>query len=298
MANLSKKTVLITGIDGFTGKHLEIFLRKTGYTVYGTTFSNTEAPFHLQCDILNKERLKEIVAEICPDYVIHLAAISFVASEDIKRIYETNIIGTTNLMEALGESKITLQKVIVVSSAAVYGNIGSILSEEMCPKPVNHYGNSKLAMEHMVANYFGSLNVIITRPFNYTGPGQNENFLIPKIVSHYKEKKEVISLGNLDTFREYNDIQFLVNSYALLLKSQYKSGVVNIASGQTYSISLILDAMKDITSHEIRVEVDRRFVRKNEIKELKGSPKKLIKLIGKLDVELGIKNTLQKMYLS
>lgn len=293
------KTVLITGINGFTGKHLESELSDNGFTVFGTTYSEPRQENHFQCNILDFEQLTKVVSKTAPDYVVHLAAISFVAAKDVPKIYATNVQGTLNLMEALLETGKSIKKVLVASSAAVYGNIGSVLSEEMCPKPVNHYGNSKLAMENMVANYFDKLNVVIARPFNYTGVGQEDHFLIPKIIKHFKESKEVIKLGNLNTYREYNDVKFLVNCYRKLLLTDYKSGVINIASGTTFSINDILSLMTEVSSHKINVEVDEQFVRKNEIKELKGSPEKLMKLIeSRPESKSSLKNTLKEMYLS
>jgi len=290
-------SVMITGIDGFTGNHLESFLVSQGLEVYGTTFSKPRSKNHLQCNILDFGGLKETISSINPDYVIHLAAISFVASQEITRMYETNIIGTTNVLEALMELNIPVKKVIVASSAAVYGNVGNELSEEMCPKPVNHYGNSKLGMENMTANYFDVLDIIISRPFNYTGLGQETNFLVPKIVQHFKEKKRTIALGNLNTFREYNDVNFLVECYWKLLLSDFKSEVVNIASGETYSISNILNLLEFISSHKIQIKVDERFVRRNEIVELKGSPEKLKRMIGESNKNFSLKKTLQEMYI-
>lgn len=298
MANPINKTVLITGITGFTGKHLESFFVKKGFTVHGTSFSEVSKDHHWQCDILNFDELTQLVSRIQPNYVIHLAAISFANTKDIPRIYDTNVRGTLNLLDAILESGCQVEKIIVASSAAVYGNIGDVLSEEMCPKPVNHYGNSKLAMENMVANYFDRLNIIVSRPFNYTGVGQEDHFLIPKIVKHFKDRKSIIELGNLNTFREYNDVKFLVECYFKLLNAEFDSETVNIASGKTYSIRDILTLMEDITGHSIQVRINKEFVRKNEIKELKGSPEKLLNLIGESDSEFRIVDTLKEMYLS
>ena len=172
----SKERVFITGIKGFSGVHLEKELIKQGFTVFGSTFSEPAKKNHFHCNILNKNELRLILDQVKPDYVIHLAAISFVASVNIPIMYETNILGTLNVLDVLIELKINTKKIILASSAAVYGNIGNELSEEMPPKPINHYGNSKLAMENMVSNYFDKLNIIITRPFNYTGEGQENHF--------------------------------------------------------------------------------------------------------------------------
>ena len=79
----------------------------------------------------------------------------------------------------------------MVSSATVYGNQKtSVLDESLAPSPNNYYGISKLAMEFMVRNYFEAFPVIITRPFNYTGIGQSKNFVVPKIVDHFKKKSD------------------------------------------------------------------------------------------------------------
>ncbi|MFP2997931.1 GDP-mannose 4,6-dehydratase [Spongiivirga sp. MCCC 1A20706] len=298
MAAPSNKKVFITGIGGFTGFHLEKEMTSLGYEVYGSTFTKPNKKNHFRCDILKKKEFATIIGEMKPDFLIHLAAISFVASEDISQIYNTNVIGTLSIFEVLEELNIAPKKIIIVSSAAVYGNIGTILSEDMCPKPVNHYGNSKLVMENMVANYFKKFNVIITRPFNYTGERQESNFLVPKIVKHFIEKKPFIELGNLDTFREYNNVKFLTKTYIKLLNSEFKSGVVNIATGSTYAIQNILDNLEKISGHKIEVRVNKKFVRKNEIKELKGSTDKLVKLVGFDKQNLTLESTLKEMYYS
>lgn len=292
----SKGIVFITGIDGFTGNHLEAELVKQGFQVYGSTFKKPENPNHFQCNILEKEQLEVVFDKTKPAYVIHLAAISFVASENIPMMYETNIIGTLNVLDVLASAGFPIKKVLVASSAAVYGNIGNELSEQMMPRPVNHYGNSKLAMENMVANYFEKLNIIITRPFNYTGPGQEEHFLIPKIISHFKTKEEVIELGNTGTYREYNDVRFVCKLYVDLLKAQSVSETVNVGSGKTYSIKQILQTIEDLTNHNIRVEINPKFVRANEILELKSDTRNLKKILNRKSLgTYPLKETLESM---
>lgn len=176
------KKVLITGINSFTGKHLEKYLLKEGFEVVGTT-SKT-------CDISKIEDIIKILNETKPNFIIHLAAISFVGHKNIEDFYKVNIIGTTNLLDAILKTDLKIEKILLSSSATVYGNQGlEVLDESLCPIPANHYGASKYAMECLAKNYFDKLPIIITRPFNYTGVGQAEHFLIPKIIKHFKEKK-------------------------------------------------------------------------------------------------------------
>lgn len=295
MAEPFKNIVLITGVGGFTGVHLEELMIKKGYEVYGTTSSAPLKKNHFQCNVLDKKELHKILMTIKPNYVVHLAAISYVASKNVQDIYATNIIGTINLLECIEELNLDIKKVLLASSAAVYGNIDGELSEDMCPKPVNHYGNSKLVMENMSKNYFDKFEIIIARPFNYTGVGQNNKFLIPKIVEHYKNKLDIIRLGNLHTYREYNNVQDVSLIYIRLLESSFNSDVVNVCSNNTCSINNILDIATKLTNHKIKVEVNPLFVRKNEIVELKGSTKKLFQVLGSPVSFIGIKQTLYNM---
>jgi len=288
--------VFITGINGFTGKHLENYLKNRGFHVYGTTLGETSNKNHFKCDILSEEVLFDILNEIKPDYVIHLAAISFVAAKNQQNIYNVNVFGTLNLLEAIKSLEYKPKKILLASSAAVYGNIEGELNEDMCPKPVNHYGNSKLVMENMTKPYFETLNIIIVRPFNYTGIGQGTHFLIPKILSHYKQKKEEIDLGNIDVFREFNDVNFVIRSYTELLLSNISSEIINVCTGKELSIKNILDAMANIAGYKIKVNINPMFVRPNEIRVLKGSIKKMSNIIGDFTGEFKIENTLREMY--
>jgi len=296
MEALSKEKVFITGITGFTGKHLEEFFLKKGFSVYGTTFSNSSLKNHLTCDILDQELLSKIINDLKPEYIIHLAAISFVAAKNQKAIYDVNIFGTLNLLNAIEASKYEPKKVLIASSAAVYGNIEGALDEQMCPKPVNHYGNSKLVMENMVKSYFDRLNIIIARPFNYTGLGQESHFLIPKIISHFKEHKSEIALGNIDVYREFNNVHFVVQCYSKLLFSKFNSEVFNVCSGNAVNINQIIGLMNQMANYTIKVNINPEFVRKNEIEVLKGNPKKLFDHIEDLSKEFTIEKTLLQMF--
>jgi len=285
---LASKKVLITGIESFTGKHLSTYLKSQGYEVSGTTYKD--------CDITVKEELEKVFTKFVPDYIIHLAGISFAAHSNTEEFYKVNTIGTLNILETLVELDIKPKKIILASSATVYGNQHKeILDESLCPMPANHYGASKYAMETLARNFFNKLDIIITRPFNYTGVGQEEYFLIPKIVSHYKDKKSSIELGNLDVAREFNDVDDIVKIYKQLLEVKDKSISLNLASNRPIKLLDIIDYMNDIAGYKIEVKINKDFVRADEIKSLCGDMSLLSKIIA-LKFDNNIKQTLTKMY--
>lgn len=293
-----KQKILITGIEGFSGFHLEKALVQEGYEVYGTCLKPSSKPHYLTCDITEMDDIQAVIDRVLPDAVIHLAGISFVGESNTTLFYDVNVIGTQNLLDALVKAKLPLQKVILASSATVYGNQHKeILNESMCPHPVNHYGISKLAMEHMASTYFEKLPIIIVRPFNYTGIGQAEHFLIPKIVKHYREKQKSIELGNLHVSREFNDVRDVVAWYIRLLECNAKSTIVNLCSSKAISLLEIIAHMNTIAGYEIEVNVNADFVRENEIKELFGSTKRLHDILH-VEHSLDIKETLQWIYLN
>jgi nucleoside-diphosphate-sugar epimerase len=289
------KKVLITGIDSFTGVHLSKYLLKCGYDIYGTSLSQ-EGEKVYQCDITKKTDILTVLEEIKPEYLIHLSGISFAGHDDLSAFYKVNTIGTTNILDAFLALGLKPEKLILASSATIYGNQGlEVLDESLCPKPANHYGASKYAMESLAKGYFTKLPIIITRPFNYTGIGQNDNFLIPKIVKHFKEKKKIIALGNLNVKREFNDVSFICEVYKRLLECDSHSEVVNIASNRGIKLLDVIDTMNDIAGYTIEVKVNPVFVRKDEIKSLTGSAEKLVSLIGNIRLK-SLENTLKDMF--
>ncbi len=289
-------TVLITGINGFTGIYLEKFFIEKGFKVFGTVIDIPKQKNHLQCDITQKDQVDHVIQTVKPHYVIHIAAISFVGESNASLIYDVNVIGTENILQSLVENDIKPKKVILASSATVYGNQGKeVLDESMCPAPVNHYGCSKLAMEHMASNYFDTFDIIITRPFNYTGVGQEGHFLIPKIVEHFKAGEKTIELGNIHVAREFNDIHYVVDIYHKLLLSDAKSTIVNLSSGTPIKLLNVIATMQEIAGYTIEIKVNPAFVRQDEIKSLAGSTKKLFSIIPAVS-HMSLKETLRKMF--
>lgn len=264
--------ILVTGADGFTGRHFVEHAIAAGYDIH-----------ELKSDLTSQNQLMDEVLDASPDLVVHLAAISFVYHADPSAFYHVNVVGTTNLLDALTALSRPPKRVLIASSANVYGNtINSPITEEDPPSPINHYAMSKLAMECMAKTYLDRLPIFFTRPFNYIGPGQDVSFVVPKIIKHFANKAPFIELGNLDIEREFNDVRFLVDAYLRLLKNAGIGETYNICSGMAFGLNRIIDILSEITGHEIRVEVNPAFVRKNEIKSLFGSPAHLIACTGKL----------------
>lgn len=292
-----KEKVLITGINGFTGIHLEKYLTEQGLDVFGTVIDTPKTKNHFQCNITHKAEVKNIISTIKPDYVVHIAAISFVGESNASLIYDVNVLGTENILQALVDNNVKPKKIILASSATIYGNQGKeVLDESMCPKPVNHYGCSKLAMEHIVKNYFNTFNIIITRPFNYTGIGQEKHFLIPKIINHYAKKAPFIELGNIHIAREFNDIEDVIKIYYRLLLSDVSSSIVNLSSNKPVKLLDVIEQMNTIARYTMEVRVNPDFVREHEIVSLAGSTKKLQNIIGNIE-HTPINKTLSTMYM-
>ncbi len=277
-----KKCALVTGASGFTGRYMVEELSAAGYDVVGlASDALDDSANYISADLTDHAQLIEVITSLQPDLVVHLAAIAFVGHGDASAFYNVNLIGTQNLLEALCACEKKPEAVLLASSANVYGNQSSgILSETALPNPANDYAVSKTAMEYMARLWMDKLPIVIARPFNYTGIGQDEKFLLPKIVSHFRRKAPVIELGNLDVSRDFSDVRSVVNAYLKLLESCPQGETFNVASGSIYSLLDIVQICTELTGHNIEVTVNPDFVRPNEIKKLGGDASKLTGSIG------------------
>jgi len=264
--------ILITGADGFTGRHFFNQAKLLGHEVIA-----------LKADLTDSEAVFSEVQAIRPSHVLHLAAISAVTHADEEAFYRINLFGTQNLLKALCALLEAPIKVLLASSANIYGNaLESPISEDYCPKPVNHYALSKLAMELMSTSFAQRLPVVIARPFNYTGVWHDNRFVVPKIVEHFQRRAAEIELGNLDVLREYNDVRMVCQAYLDLLDLGVPGEAYNIASGRAVALKTIISTLEEITGHKMIVKVNPAFIRPNEINILSGSPQKIEGLLGPL----------------
>lgn len=263
--------ILLTGSAGFTGYFFHKAASNAGHEIIA-----------LDVDLTDKPKVISKVAAFQPDAVVHLAGISFVGYANDAAFYSVNVVGTTNLLSALVDLKLPVKKILLASSSNIYGNcLTSPISEHQCAAPMNHYATSKLAMECMARTYMEHLPIVISRPFNYTGPRQASHFLIPKLISHFARRTESIDLGNLHVEREFNDVRMVCNAYLSLLNYGEPGEVYNVCSGNPFTLSHVLDTLTKITGHHLKVNVSPAFVRANEVHRLCGDPAKLNHLMMK-----------------
>lgn len=289
-------TALVTGLAGFTGHYVARELEALGYEVVGLGQGRALAGRHLAVDLRDARRLGELVAEIQPQVVVHLAAVAFVAHGDVSDIYSSNIVGTRNLLAALAACKRRAEKVLLASSANVYGNAEVPVLDESCAvQPENDYAVSKCAMELLSRHWRDDLPIVVSRPFNYTGVGQSLSFLLPKLVDHFARRLPQVELGNIDVYRDFSDVRTVADAYARLLGAGESGEVYNVCSGVSYSIQDILLMLAELAGYSIDVHVNPAFVRANEVKRLAGSNRKLAATIGELK-HIPLRDTLQWMY--
>lgn len=265
-------TIAVTGAAGFTGRHLFRAAARLGKRAVA-----------MRSDITDRYALAAELAALAPTHVLHLAGISNVAHADPRDVYEVNVVGSVNLLEASAALPVRPLCIVLASSATVYGPDALLpVNERAATRPVTHYAVSKVAME-MAARLVGErLPVVLARPFNYTGPGQSTNFLVPKLVQHFQQRAATIQLGSLDVEREFNDVRFVCDAYLQLLDRGIPGETYNLSTGRATTINAIVDALSALTGHAPEIVTVPDLVRPNEIRALYGDPARLVDVIGPL----------------
>lgn len=263
-----KKSLLIFGASGFVGRHLAAEFYNNGYDVYGSDLLKSSRFLDYvsfeECDILDNEAVKQIICRIQPTHIINLAAISSVgASWNIpQKTVEVNVVGALNILEAVK----TLNKnirVLFIGSSEEYAASDVPIDENSPLDANNPYGIAKRMQENFVRLYRESygMKVYYVRPFNHTGVGQNENFVIPSWCKQVAEieksgKSGVIRVGNLEAKRDFSDVRDIVNAYRLIIESDNCNKIYNVGSGKAYKLSELLNYIISLSTQDITVEVD------------------------------------------
>jgi GDP-4-dehydro-6-deoxy-D-mannose reductase len=276
---------LITGITGFVGSHLAEHLLAEGVEVFGAARwrSDKDNIAHLgskiklvECDINDASSVKQIMSDVKPSRIYHLAGQSSVAASwnSPSETINTNVIGQINILEAV-RMICPDTRVHIPGSSEEYGYVEEKelpLTETSQLRPLSPYGVSKVAQDLLGYQYFKShgLFVVRTRAFNHTGPRHGDIFVTSSFAKQAAliEKglaEPVIKTGNLDAKRDYSDVRDIVRGYGLALAKGRSGEVYNICSGRAVSIKEILDIILSFTSKKIKVEQDPSRLRPSDI---------------------------------
>lgn len=236
---------------------------------------------NFRCDLGDAEALSSVIQKIRPTKVIHLAAIASVVRTSSNDYFGTNVRGTENLLRACS-SLPSPPAVAIASSANVYGRHDVPVNEGMATLPISEYGRSKLSMETMAGHWTNRLPILITRPFNYTGPGQSEEYLVAKIAACFLRREPRISLGNLEVVRDFSDVRDIAEDYLRLMDRPVQSHeIVNLCSGVGVSVAELIQICVDLTGQQPEVSQNPELMRSAEIPMLVGDPSLLIRLSGR-----------------
>ena len=265
---------MITGCSGFLAQYLvDLLYNRDSHSLFGITEegdfkSDLVTVFHM--DIRDQEGLNHIFKEVEPELVFHLAALSNVGLswKNQKKTYEVNIIGSSNILEA-AHAYSPGSRVILISSAELYrGGQSKRIDEQADIFIKNPYALSKYAMEMLADLYRQTmeLDIIKIRSFNFTGPGQNENFVCSDFARQIAliEKTDtdpVIRVGNLEAVRDFSDVRDIARYLVILAEKGRKGCLYNICSGNGYSIKEILNRLISLSHKKIEVKTDRSKLR-------------------------------------
>lgn len=258
------KKALITGSQGFVGPYLCQELEANGYAVTG--LDRRGGAGTIAADLLDEARVRQVIAELAPDAVFHLAGQASVAQswQIPQKTVELNVVAAINLMEAVRESAPTCRLVMVGSSDqyGVLGAAGRQVDETMDMSPQTPYAVSKKAQEEMARVYVRAygMNICMTRSFNHGGAGQAKGFLITDfasgIVAVERGEAPCLRVGNLTAHRDFTHVRDVVRAYRLIAEKGRQGEVYNVGSGTTHSAQEILDLLCSMAKCPIPVEQD------------------------------------------
>ena len=287
---------LITGVTGFAGSHLAEYLlaEQSEVEIFGTYRwrSRTENIDGLasrirlvEADMRDSSSMLQILDEIRPDYVFHLAAQSFVPSSWTapNETLTTNITGQTNLFEAI--RRLRLDPVVQIAcSSEEYGLVRpdeTPITEDNPLRPLSPYAVSKVGQDLLGYQYFQSygLKVIRTRGFNHTGPRRGPVFVTSNFAKQIASieaglQEPVIRVGNLDAVRDFTDVRDMVRAYWLAVLHGKPGEAYNIATGTGITIRQLLDRLLALSTAEVKVELDPDRLRPSDVEILIGDSSK------------------------
>jgi len=308
------KKVLITGLTGFAGSYLAAYLvNKKEYEISGTylfddSLANVSAIKDkinlIKIDLSKEENVFNLIKDTSPLLIFHLAALTS-PSESFSiptEILLNNISLQVHLLEAVRQQNLLDTKILVVSSADIYGLVDNKdvpIDEETKLMPTSPYAVSKITQDFLGLTYFLSYNlkIVRVRPFNHIGPRQSPQFVVSSFAKQIAEiekgkRKPILKVGNLEARRDFTDVKDMVRAYAAALEKGKIGDVYNIGSGISYKISNILNKLVSMSSSKIKIEKEEGLLRPSDNPELICDSTKFVKLTG-WKPEISIEETLR-----
>ncbi len=302
-------TYLITGANGFLGRHLINELRTNNNIVYGVSRRIPDdfiAAYpdikYEQCNLTDHASVFEILKKLKPEYIFHLAAESSVASswKSPINIMNNNVLSQINIFEVIRELELSA-RIIIACSSEEYGLIRDSdipVNEQCCFNPVSTYAVSKIAQDMLAFQYHKSYNMDIlrVRSFNLEGPGRPQYYALSSFARQIAdiEKglcKNPIRVGNLNVSRDYTDVRDATKAYHQIALKGKSGSVYNLCSGKAHCLKDLLNYLVSLANVEIKIEIDKMRFRPSDIPVMSGDNTKIKTEIG-WTPEIDIKNTL------
>ena len=260
--------VLIFGASGFVGSYLSKEFLDHNYEVYGSDKNVAEmlpkeVKFKIS-DLLNAIQTEKLISKINPDIIVNLAAISSVsASWNIPQAtVDINVIGALNIMEAARKIE-KKPKIMFIGSSEEYIASSLPMNESTPLNASNPYGISKITQEQFAKLYREQydLKIYCVRPFNHTGVGQKDSFVLPNWCKQVAEieksgKPGVLKVGNLRVKRDFSHVKDIVRAYRMIVESDKCDFIYNVGSGISHSLENILQFIVGLSSQKIEIDVD------------------------------------------
>lgn len=263
--------VLVTGGSGFVGRRLMEELARCSVPTVAVGLGGAE--HEIACDLRDSEATYRLIERYAPTAIVHLAAMSSVgtAAQNKTQTWDINFGGTFNLASActLLQHKV---RMVFTSSAEVYGAsfLDGLCREDAPLRPLSTYARSKAAAEWLLRDLASSqFQVLVARPFNHIGAGQDARFVVPSFAAQIAAagRNGVIKVGNLDAERDFSHVDDLIDALLILTREPFEPafGAFNIGSGNLRSIRSVLDDLITLSGAHVRVETDPERLRPSEV---------------------------------